>query len=53
MVNSLDIGRGLFIRVNYKNTREKSILNYVLVSNYSVSWVVGLQIDEGKPHGGS
>ena len=50
VVNSLDICRGLFTRVNNKNTMEISIsiLEYVLVSNDSVSWVVGLQIDEGK-----
>ena len=33
VVNSLDICRGLFTRVNNKSTMEKSILNYVLVSN--------------------
>ena len=33
VVNSLDICRGLFTRVNNKNTMEKSILDYVLVSN--------------------
>ena len=48
VVNSLDICRGLFTRVNNKNTMEKSILDYVLVSNDLVSWIVGLQIDEGK-----
>ena len=48
VVNSLDICRGLFTRVNNKNTMEQSILDYVLVSNDLFSWVVGLQIDEGK-----
>ena len=48
VVNSLDICRGLFTGVNNKNTMEKSILDYVLVSNDLVSWIVGLQIDEGK-----
>ena len=48
VVNSFDICRGLFTRVNNKNTMEKSILDYVLVSNDLVSWIVGLQIDEGK-----
>ena len=32
LVNSLDIFRGLFTKVNNKNTMEKSILDYVLVS---------------------
>ena len=48
VVNSLDICRGLFTRVNNNKTMEKSILDYVLVSNDLVSWVVGLQIDKGK-----
>ena len=48
VVNSLDICRGLFTRVNNKNTMEKSIMDYVLVSNDLVSLIVGLQIDDGK-----
>ena len=37
VVNSLDISRGLFTRVNSKNTMEKSILDYIVVSNDLVS----------------
>ena len=48
VVNSIDICRGLFTRVNNKNTMEKSILDYVLVSNDLARWVVGLQIDEAE-----
>ena len=46
VVHSLDVCRGLFTRVNNKNTMEKSILDYVSVSNDLVSWIVGLKRDK-------
>ena len=48
VVNALGLCKGVFTRVNNKNSAEKSVLDYVIVSSNFSDNIVSMTIDEGK-----
>ena len=48
VVNALRLCKGVFTRVNNKNSAEKSVLDYVIVSSNLSDNIQSLTIDEGK-----
>ena len=48
VVNALGLCKGVFTRVNNKNSAEKSVLDYVIVSSNLSDNIVSMTIDEGK-----
>ena len=48
VVNALKLCKGVFTRVNNKNSAEKSVLDYVIVSSNLSDNTVSMTIDEGK-----
>ena len=48
VVNALRLCKGVFTRVNNKNSAEKSVLDYVIVSSNLSGNIQSMTIDEGK-----
>ena len=48
VVNALRLCKGVFTRVNNKNSAEKSVLDYVIVSSNLSDNIQSMTIDEGK-----
>ena len=48
VVNALGLCKGVFTRVNNKNSAEKSVPDYVIASSNLSDNIVSMTIDEGK-----